>query len=229
MTVEGSSNKIAWDYESIKDFLANGPGSAYLKTTTTTSTVSTLTTSTSTTTTSTLSTLTTSTLITKICPIKGQNDNDFVNILSGRTDLTACLANCSNYGEYTHEVALDKFNCSCREIYYGSSCKSDLRPCSSNPCLNNENCSNININRSLNYKCQCFDSYSGRNCEFKKEICSAEICSNKGFCYYFNQNPKCKCFYLYDGDKCEMIVIHIPLRCLKYFDRKFYNFFKNIT
>ncbi|CAF0853328.1 unnamed protein product [Brachionus calyciflorus] len=143
-------------------------------------------------------------LTTKICPIIAKNENDLVNILSSRTDSINCLTNCSNYGEYRYDFVLDKFICACRENYYGSSCKFNLRPCSLNPCLNNGNCSNININGSLNYKCQCFDGFSGRNCEFKKEICSPEICSNKGYCYYSNQNPKCKCFYLYGGDKCEI-------------------------
>ncbi|CAF1090978.1 unnamed protein product, partial [Brachionus calyciflorus] len=137
--------------------------------------------------------------------IESMNMADLFNILSSKFDLTDCLTNCSNHGQCNYDAFMNKLICVCHENYYGSSCKFDLRPCSSNPCLNNGKCSNININNNLNYECQCYgDYFSGRNCEIKKDVCLNETCSSKGECYDFEHTPKCKCFNMFSGDKCEI-------------------------
>ncbi|CAF0853744.1 unnamed protein product [Brachionus calyciflorus] len=130
---------------------------------------------------------------------------DLLNILTSQSDINDCLTNCSNNGKCNHDSILDKFFCVCNENYFGSSCKIDLRPCSSNPCLNNGTCSNIKGDKTLNYECQCYgDYYSGRNCEVKIDVCLNETCSNKGQCFDLNHTPKCKCFSMYSGDRCEI-------------------------
>ncbi|CAF1029327.1 unnamed protein product, partial [Brachionus calyciflorus] len=141
----------------------------------------------------------------KIIHIESLNFNDLVKILTSRFDFNDCLLNCSNHGECIYDNLLDKFFCNCQENYYGSSCKLNVKPCSSNPCLNNGICLNVLTNNIFNYECQCSNQfYSGRNCEFRKDVCFNETCSNKGNCYDSNHTAKCKCFSMYSGDKCEI-------------------------
>ncbi|CAF0893510.1 unnamed protein product, partial [Brachionus calyciflorus] len=89
----------------------------------------------------------------------------------------------------------------------GSSCQYDVKPCSSNPCLNNGICIDDLSNNV--YKCKCLtkedqtEIYFGRNCEFKTNFCQNETCSNNGYCIENQNNPKCKCFNSYKGDRCE--------------------------
>ncbi|CAF1138329.1 unnamed protein product, partial [Brachionus calyciflorus] len=107
---------------------------------------------------------------------------DLIKILSSKYDYTVCLLNCSNHGECKYDNLLDKFLCICQENYYGSSCKLNIKPCSSNPCLNNGICPDVLTNNIFKHECQCLNEfYSGRNCEFRKD-----------------------CFSMYSGDKCEM-------------------------
>ncbi|CAF0902574.1 unnamed protein product [Brachionus calyciflorus] len=130
---------------------------------------------------------------------------DLLKIISSKYDYIVCLLNCSNHGECKYDNLLDKFFCNCQENYYGSSCKLNIKPCSSNLCLNNGICVDVLTNNTFNYECQCFNEfYSGRNCEIRIDVCLNETCSNKGNCYDSNHTAKCKCFNMYSGDKCEM-------------------------
>ncbi|CAF1082042.1 unnamed protein product, partial [Brachionus calyciflorus] len=131
--------------------------------------------------------------------------SDLVIILSRRYDFTDCLLNCSNNGQCKLDTLINRFFCLCQENYYGSSCKLNIKPCSSNPCLNNGICSDVLTNNIFNYECQCSNEfYSGRNCELRKDVCFNETCSNRGNCFDLNHNAKCKCFSMYSGDKCEI-------------------------
>ncbi|RNA34389.1 von Willebrand factor type EGF and pentraxin domain-containing 1 [Brachionus plicatilis] len=120
--------------------------------------------------------------------------------LSSSADLTDCLGNCSNQG--TCKKNNLKYFCSCAAHYGGSACQLNLKPCSSNPCLNRGLC--IEDLEKSTYQCNCTHLYEGKNCQIKKDVCSNETCSLHGYCIDENDLPKCKCFYLYSGEKCEI-------------------------
>ncbi|RNA25740.1 neurogenic locus notch -like protein [Brachionus plicatilis] len=66
-------------------------------------------------------------------------------ILSSDIDIADCLSNCSNRGHCVllEEQEPEKFSCSCEAHFGGNKCQFDLRPCSSNPCLNNGTCKEV--------------------------------------------------------------------------------------
>ena len=80
-------------------------------------------------------------------------------------------------------------------------CKVDLRPCFSNPCLNEGLCIQNITNSS--YLCQSSELFEGDKCEVKKNLCVNKTCSNQGICIDLYNQTKCNCFYLYEGDTCE--------------------------
>ena len=127
-----------------------------------------------------------------------------MEILTDNIDLNDCLNNCSNSGEC--KFVQDKFSCSCSTYYLGATCASDIRPCSSSPCLNYGTCiQNLTDLSSPTYHCDCGFLYNGQNCEIKIDVCENETCSNNGKCIDSNNQPKCKCFDLYSGDHCETV------------------------
>ncbi|RNA40014.1 neurogenic locus notch -like protein [Brachionus plicatilis] len=129
------------------------------------------------------------------------------NLLTSKMDIGDCLSNCSNNGKCILEN--NKFQCECDSFYIGPSCETDVRPCSSNPCLNNSTCKNQMSERK--YLCECQKNtqsnsylYYGFSCENKVDVCKNETCSSKGNCVDIDNKPKCECFYLYSGDYCEI-------------------------
>jgi hypothetical protein len=66
------------------------------------------------------------------------NAGDELNyVLSTYTGgLSECLVNCSNQGICVLN-SLEQYVCQCNQFRLGASCQTDSRPCSSNPCLNN--------------------------------------------------------------------------------------------
>lgn len=102
--------------------------------------------------------------------------------------------------------------CVCNfEYFQGSACEFDVRPCSSNPCLNNGTCLdyfskgyNLELLKMKNtFQCVCNKYFEGAYCEAKINVCQNETCSSHGNCVDLNNEPKCECFNLYEGDKCE--------------------------
>ena len=101
-----------------------------------------------------------------------------LGILQSNTDVSACLANCSNQG--VCKLSLNQtYICECNVLYQGKSCQTDIRPCSNqmtNKCLNNATC--VNSFDLSAYSCQCPQSgpYYGRYCENRRNQCENVTC-----------------------------------------------------
>jgi len=134
--------------------------------------------------------------------------NKLNGVLSTYTgDLSGCLANCSNQG-YCVLNSLQQYMCQCDQYKAGKACQSDLRPCSSNPCLNKGTCSNImNINET-SFQCICQNNlFYGTYCENKVDLClnNTDLCiKGQGYCVVNGTRPMCKCLKEYSGIKCEL-------------------------
>jgi hypothetical protein len=89
----------------------------------------------------------------------------------------------------------------CDQHFTGSRCETDMRACSSTPCLNNRTCSNDLSDYS--FTCNCGQFYTGKFCEHKINLCQNETCSSNGVCYDENFKAKCMCFPMITGLKCE--------------------------
>jgi hypothetical protein len=124
------------------------------------------------------------------------------------SDLSGCLANCSNQGVCIKN-SLQQYACQCNQFRTDASCQTDSRPCSSNPCLNNGTCFNMNNNTSFYCTCQNPELYHGIYCENKNDLCkknnNTEICYNsQGYCIMNGTQPMCKCLMGFSGTKCEL-------------------------
>ena len=118
-------------------------------------------------------------------------------------DLTGCLLNCSNNGICALNTNY-QLVCVCNQFYSGSACSMDSRPCSSNPCQNNGNCTH-NVETSMSaYVCSCPPLFYGRNCQFVKEVCRNVTCSMRGVCVINESRPQCKCFSDFSGESCQI-------------------------
>ena len=126
-----------------------------------------------------------------------------LNTLTNITyDISSCLANCSNHGQCQLDQSTLKLICQCLVNFVGSSCQTDLSPCSRSRCLNNSTC--VNINNMTSYECQCQSNLTnGQYCESKVNLCKNKKCSGKGYCILNGSLPVCKCNYGYFGDICD--------------------------
>lgn len=127
-----------------------------------------------------------------------------IDILTSTIDITDCLSNCSQNGICKYLQIYDKFSCNCDSFFSGTTCSSDTRPCSKNPCLNNGTCvQNLTDPTQTSYYCECGVYYKGKKCESKINVCENETCSGHGSCVDENNEPKCKCFNSFYGKQCE--------------------------
>jgi hypothetical protein len=137
------------------------------------------------------------------------------NVLTNYTGgLSECLANCSHQGICVLN-SFEQYVCQCNQFRMGASCQTDSRPCSSNPCLNNGTCSNLNNSTSFYCTCQNPDLFYGIYCENKKDLCknNAEKCfKSQGFCIMNETQPLCKCFIDYSGSNCEIMSTSLFVR-----------------
>ena len=119
--------------------------------------------------------------------------------------MSGCLANCSNQGQCQLDSLTQKLICQCQGNYSGSSCQTNLLPCSQVTCLNNGTCSNVfneSISNESNYTflCKCQSNSYGQYCENQVNLCLNVNCSSQGYC----SQGECKCFYSFYGDHCEL-------------------------
>ncbi len=95
------------------------------------------------------------------------------------------------------------------------SCQTNTKPCSSNPCLNAGNCSDIILNSTNNwFSCECKNNYFGVFCENRINICDNTTCNGQGYCFINSttNNASCKCFPYYSGEKCEISSTYMKYR-----------------
>ena len=130
---------------------------------------------------------------------------ELLNILQSNSDISACLANCSNQGLCKLDPQMQKYICECNANFMGKSCQTDERPCSqSNKCLNNGTC--INSQDLTSFTCQCPQNgpYYGKYCENMRNLCENVTCSSHGYCTQSQIETKCKCNNGYEGEQCEL-------------------------
>lgn len=120
-------------------------------------------------------------------------------------DLTGCLVNCSNHGLCSVN-SQNQLVCACFGNFIGSSCQTDTRPCSANPCLNNGTCVEAydSSSKEYSYTCNCGEFHFGERCEFQVDLCVNKTCAGNGRCYV-NASfvPVCECYKMFLGDNCE--------------------------
>jgi hypothetical protein len=113
---------------------------------------------------------------------------------------------------------MNKYICQCNQYRSGKACQTDTRPCSSNPCLNNGTCSNLN-NNDTSFECTCQNSnlFYGIYCENKFDLCqnnTIDVCvsPNQGYCFMNGSQPMCKCILGYSGVRCEIVSTFLTVR-----------------
>ncbi len=114
-----------------------------------------------------------------------------------------------NYDRHRHNYIYQ-----CNQYRTGTGCQTDSRPCSSNPCLNNDTCSCMNNETSFQFFCQS-NLYYGTYCENKVDLCSNStgMCyKNQGYCIMNDTQPMCKCLTGYSGTKCEITSASLVVR-----------------
>ena len=140
-------------------------------------------------------------------------------LTSSTLDISNCMTNCTNVGSCKLTPDM-KFLCLCDPDFSGSSCQTDQRPCSNEPCLHFKQCKDIYNGTSINpangaimnvysgFECICQDYYYGQRCEKKVNLCENETCSGNGICQVNHENNtiSCKCFGInsFSGDHCEI-------------------------
>ena len=141
----------------------------------------------------------------KLNNLTKENMQQLLNILQSNSDITACLANCSNHG--ICKIDNRTYVCECNEYFMGKSCQTDKRPCSqSNKCLNNGTC--VNSQDLASSSCQCPQNslFYGQFCENMRNLCKNVTCSSHGHCIQSQNSSfvtQCKCYTGYTGDNCE--------------------------
>ena len=118
-----------------------------------------------------------------------------VDLFTQNVDINNCLLDCSSNGLCKYLANTNSFGCECNNYFTGPSCQTDLRPCSSNPCMNNGTCiQNITDLSNPTYYCECDKFYEGSLCQNKIDLCKNQTCSKKGNCIEVNNEPICRCF-----------------------------------
>ena len=110
----------------------------------------------------------------------------------------ACRTNRCENGGTCFSSGKNAFTCACPEGVKGSACEQDTRPCASNPCAFNANCTNIGSD----YKCHCPAGLSGKNCN-EGYNCNRQPCKNGGTCKGKDDGKTvCSCMSGFTGPDC---------------------------
>ena len=88
-----------------------------------------------------------------------------------------CVSSPCQNGGVCRPTASNGFTCACPVGVEGDACELDTRPCASNPCLFNANCTNLGND----YECHCTSGLSGKHCE-EGYHCNHSPCKNGGSC-----------------------------------------------
>ena len=129
-----------------------------------------------------------------------------LNEILSNTDgsLTGCLISCSNHGVCTYDPDLNQMSCACDQYYTGTSCQYDTRACSSNPCLNGGNCTNVFKLNTTSFECSCGHVYNGIYCENQVDLCLNSTCvKEQGYCKVSGSMVTCVCLSGYEGLNCD--------------------------
>ncbi|CAC5393171.1 VCAN [Mytilus coruscus] len=98
-------------------------------------------------------------------------------------------------------------------------CKTQVNPCSKNPCLNGGKCTVS----SSSYQCKCLNGYSGKDCQV--ETCSTNPCLNSGTCTDSSSGYQCICLNGFSGKDCQVCAISANDWTL--YDGNYYMFVEN--
>ena len=105
----------------------------------------------------------------------------------------ACLLTCS----------LGLFS---RPEFNGTRCEAAVKPCLTNPCLNNGTC--VEVEQS-SFICTCKVGFTGNKCEIELKSCDSMPCFNSGTCYsQSGNNYTCSCPIGITGRNCETRIDH---------------------
>ncbi len=133
------------------------------------------------------------------------NASELNDILSSAVgSITGCLLKCSSHGSCHFDPDTKQIGCTCNQYFTGSSCEYDTRPCSSNPCLYNGNCTNVFSQNMTSFSCECDNMHYGKYCENRKDLCQNSSCvQSQGYCKVVGSSATCVCFSGYIGGNCE--------------------------
>ncbi|EDO41767.1 predicted protein, partial [Nematostella vectensis] len=95
----------------------------------------------------------------------------------------------------------DDFICDCPKGVSGKTCEVDSRPCASNPCFFNGNCTN----KGSDFECKCPNDLSGKRCEHGFH-CNRLPCMNGGSCETRDGAAVCLCPRGFTGLDCSVDV-----------------------
>ncbi|XP_022106855.1 uncharacterized protein LOC110987971 [Acanthaster planci] len=104
----------------------------------------------------------------------------------------------SNGGQCSMITGTSNYQCNCLTGYSGARCQTSA--CTSNPCLNEGQCSLIGTS---GYQCACQSGFSGTTCQI--HACSSNPCLNDGQCSLVTgtTNYQCSCLIGYSGARCQ--------------------------
>lgn len=115
-------------------------------------------------------------------------------------DLEYCARKkpCKN-GALCTNVRAGNYACSCKKGYTGRNCETEINECSSHPCFNGGNCTDL----LGDFNCTCPQGYGGKQCYPE---CLPGACKNGGTCVNGIRGYHCMCNAGFTGNSCEELL-----------------------